>query len=74
MHESRHASQWMSVATFWVLCVLIRYESCLACMSQMNASYHIQPIADRAAQNLEIISKENQRTRILPMGFTIGCT
>jgi len=38
----------------------------------MNASYDIQPIADRLPHNLEIVSKKNQRTRILPMGFTIG--
>ena len=33
---------------------------------------YIQPIADRVAQNLEIIPKKIQRTRILPMGCTIS--
>jgi len=34
---------------------------------------HIQPIADRMAKNLEIISdKKNQPTRIQPMGYTIS--
>jgi len=33
---------------------------------------HVQQIADRVAQHLEIISKKTPRTRILPMGFTIS--
>jgi len=32
----------------------------------------VRPIADRVAQNLEIIPKKIQRTRILSMGFTIS--
>ena len=32
----------------------------------------MQPIADRVSQNLEIISKLFQHTRILLMGFTIS--
>ena len=32
----------------------------------------LQPIADKVALNLEIILKKIERTRILPMGFTIS--
>jgi len=32
----------------------------------------LQPVADRVAKNLEMISKPFQRTRILPIGFTIS--
>ena len=34
----------------------------------------VQQIADREAKNLEIISKTFQRTSILPMGCTNGCS
>jgi len=35
-------------------------------------TFYIQSIEDRVALNLEIILKKIQRTRILPMGFTIS--
>jgi len=34
----------------------------------------VQPIAERVAQNLEIMTQLFQRTSILPMGFTISTT
>jgi len=38
----------------------------------INTNKKVQPIADRGAQNLEIVSKQIEQTRILPMGFTIS--